>query len=452
MIRQGERILRAVAIGAVPQTERLLNARWVQDRIASGSLPATRWVAENPAVGFDSSQFRWLEHARLSFPCYPHEITASQLHEAARLTLTLAQEALEDGWVLKDASAWNVLFDRGRPVFCDVLSFDPLGDSGLWPAYAQFQRHFVIPLLLHRQLGIRPSSVFLSRREGIDPEDARPMLKGWIAWRQPALEAVTLPALMRRRARTLPAPAMKPAAGAALSRFLLARTFRRLHNHLARLTPHGSAAASKWADYASQRDHYSPADLDAKREFVRACLAVAQHKTVLDLGCNTGEFSLLAASLGKQVVAADFDEPSLEKLYAVLLRERADIQPLILDIGRPTPAVGWMNSEVPAVLARITGRFDCVLMLGLIHHLLVSERATLAQIAELLHSLQAPTVIVEWIEREDRRFREIAGINAHLYEGLDRERFEEAITAHFAIERSVQLPGGTRTLYECRRR
>jgi hypothetical protein len=89
-------------------------------------------------------------------------------------------------------------------------------------------------------------------------------------------------------------------------------------------------------------------------------------------------------------------------------------------------------------------------MLGLIHHLLVSERASLDGVIELLRSFAAPRALVEWVEQEDPRFRQIAGIHSGLYEGLTRKRFEEALLKALSIERQEQLPSGTRTLYECR--
>jgi SAM-dependent methyltransferase len=415
----------------------------------------TSWTEAVPADFVGDTAYRWLEHETLRFPCYPHEITAAQLHESAHLTLSLAMEALENGWILKDASAWNVLFDGGRPVFCDILSFEPGPAPALWPAYAQFQRHFIIPLLLNKHLGVRPDTVFLQHRDGMPPEEARRMLRGLKAWRQPSLEAVTLPALFARRAvpggrsgDNSPRVAHEPA----LAKHLLARTFRRLQRHLNRLAAPAGQKASTWVNYERERDHYSSADLDTKRAFIARSLGDPHIRTVLDLGCNTGEFSFLAASLGKQVVAADFDGQCLERVYARARGEGSPVQPLVLNIGRPTPAVGWMSREVPGVLERARGRFDCLMMLGLVHHLLVTERASLAMIFELVRALQPRRLIIEWVEPGDRRFREISGMNAGLYDALSREAFEAELTGRFTIDASQSLPGGTRVLYACTHR
>ena len=52
------------------------------------------------------------------------------LHAAGALTLELAQGALEEGFGLKDATPYNVLFRGSRPVFVDVLSFEAARSAG----------------------------------------------------------------------------------------------------------------------------------------------------------------------------------------------------------------------------------------------------------------------------------------------------------------------------------
>ena len=62
-----------------------------------------------------------LIHPRVRIATYPWEWAASQWLSAAELTLRLCDRALDDGWILKDATPLNVLFDGARPVFVDVL-------------------------------------------------------------------------------------------------------------------------------------------------------------------------------------------------------------------------------------------------------------------------------------------------------------------------------------------
>ncbi|MGK5027420.1 class I SAM-dependent methyltransferase [Janthinobacterium sp. RB2R34] len=443
------RIFRAVSAKKAEDVEILIKSSWYLKGVADGWFPASEWVAGPSDSAIDSAEFRWLEHRALDFPCYPHEITALQLYDAAKMTLQVAMSALENGWIIKDASAWNILFEHGKPRFCDLLSFERIDDSGVWIAYAQFFRHFVIPLLLYRHTGMQTSAMFVQHRDGLQPEQVRRVIHGWRAYVQPALEAVTLPMFfggMRqvRAAAVREKPKSRPAE---LAKFLLQRTLKRLERHINALKPAASAIPTKWENYETDRDHYDTTDVVAKADFVRTVLERPEISTVLDLGCNAGEFSKIAAEVGNTVVAADYDHGALSRLYQQLRGTVLPISPILLDIGRPTPPVGWMNQEVDSFLVRAAGKFDCIMALGLVHHLLVSERAGLPMILDFFHSLRPRFLILEWIEPQDLRFAEIAGINKELYSTMSIESFERLFSVKYSIEKKQSLVAGNRTLY-----
>jgi len=448
VLRDQGRILRAVTREKAEQTRSLLAAPWMVELMSAGSVPKTVELQQGlPRLATDRP-YLWLEHDEVSFPCYPHEITALQLYDSARLTLRLARTAAEHGWVLKDASAWNVLYSGGRPVFVDFSSFDRQPPTGTWIAYGQFIRHYLLPLLLFRHVGLTPSEVFLTNRDGITPERAGGLLSGLRRWSPLGLELVSLPNwLAGSGSRRMAAQGgggsrrLDPE----IARALTMSTLRRLERLLKRLRPDAARQRSAWAGYEQGRDHYSAADLTVKREFVRRHLDGS--RTVLDLGCNAGEFSALAAETGAQVVAADSDHAALMRLYARTRAESAPISALVLNIARPTPALGWGNREVASFLDRATDRFDCVLVLGLMHHLLVSERATLPMLVDLLVRLGPKRVILEWVDPSDPKFREIAGLNAALYSGLNALQMEQCFAQRLQLIAKQPLPGAARTLY-----
>ena len=61
----------------------------------------------------------------------------------------------------------------------------------------------------------------------------------------------------------------------------------------------------------------------------------------------------------------------------------------IRDRARPTPAVGWCNTESLPLLERARDRFDCVMMLGILHHLLLADQIPMAEVATLLPHLDS---------------------------------------------------------------
>ena len=85
-----------------------LNSNFYRRAVERGDMVAS--YVEDGADGLR------LIHPRVRIAAYPWEWTASQWLAAAQLTLRLCDEALDEGWILKDATPLNVLFDglRGR--------------------------------------------------------------------------------------------------------------------------------------------------------------------------------------------------------------------------------------------------------------------------------------------------------------------------------------------------
>ena len=60
---------------------------------------------------------------------------------------------------------------------------------------------------------------------------------------------------------------------------------------------------------------FRSADFETKERIVRSVIEDVKPKTVLDVGCNTGNFSRIAAELGATVVAIDTDEKSVGRVW-----------------------------------------------------------------------------------------------------------------------------------------
>ncbi|MRR31651.1 SAM-dependent methyltransferase, partial [bacterium] len=99
--------------------------------------------AEQPEIAY-----RILQPELVSFISYPYEWSFGQLKDAALTTLAITRQALELGMLLKDASAYNIQFQHGKPVLIDTLSFEIYQEGRPWVAYRQFCQHFLAPLAL----------------------------------------------------------------------------------------------------------------------------------------------------------------------------------------------------------------------------------------------------------------------------------------------------------------
>jgi SAM-dependent methyltransferase len=440
LFRDGDRILRRVNPAAAGTLNTFLKTRTAREATESGKLVTSTRLAED-----------LYEHERIPFPSYPYEWPAEMLRAAGGLTIELAQSALEEGFGLKDASPYNVLFRGSRPVFVDVLSFeqrDPLQSA--WMPYAQFVRTFLLPLIASRYFGLHPHQTLAGQRDGLEPETlyrwAGPMRR----LTPPFLNLVTLPQwLGKKRDDSIYQP--KAEASAEKATFILEGLLRSCEGQLSGALA-GSAADSTWSNYLDHKSLYTAGQLAQKEAFVAEALALARPTTVLDVGANEGHFSFLAAEQGASVVAIDSDPVVVGSIWRRASEKGLDVLPMVVDLTRPTPAMGWRNQECASFLDRARGGFDLVLMLAVVHHILVTERIPLEDLVNLIAEISRDYVLIEFVGPEDPMFQRIVRGRDHLYSHLTRARFEAAAGERFELVRSRRIDGLERWLYLFRRR
>jgi ribosomal protein L11 methylase PrmA len=410
-----------------------------------------QWLVPHDEVqlpeGSPAEDYLDLRPELIEFISYPYEWAFSQLQDAALLTLDVQELALARGMVLKDASAYNVQFRRGRPVLIDTLSFETYVDGTPWQAYGQFCRHFLAPLALMSGRDVRLGQLSRIHLDGI-PLDLASRLSPWRSYlRLGLLLHLHLHAWsVRRYARrsgNAPAPAKPRVDKRSLLAILgsLRSTVRRLKWRPER---------SEWIDYYVGGHNYEPATLGYKADQVVAYLRLVRPARVWDLGANLGLFSRLAAREGAQTVAFDVDPACVERHYLELRRDQEGrVLPLLLDLTNPSPSIGWSNRERPSLLDR--GHPDMALALGLVHHLAISNNVPLEVVASFLSSL-APHLVVEFVPKTDSQVRRMLATREDVFPGYHRAGFEAAFGQHFTIERCHPLPESERVLYLMRRR
>jgi len=413
------------------------------------SALAARWVADGRLVPFERERELHVVGRLLPFATQPAEWTDAQLFEAARLTLALQAEAVDAGYDLKDASAWNVLFDGCRPVFCDLLSFEPLVDRPWW-AYGQFARQFLLPLLASRRVGLKARESFCIWRDGMPPESARRLL-GW-----PALLSRYGALLATPRARAFSSMAVATVRGgestAALQGFRhrLQATAQWQLDGVRPLadtsTPAAPSAEQGWSGYEGDRPHYGGASLDRKRAVIESWMERLSPAWVLDLGCNTGEFSRTALARGARVIALDADHDSVQRMFLTHAGE-SRLHPLVAPLDDLRSSRGWGGQEHPGLDRRLEASADLVLMLALIHHLAVGSAVPLQEIARFAYRCSRSALALEVVEEDDPQLVALCGQRrrdpAEFSAARQRVAFE---AAGFHVEAEERLEGAARSL------
>jgi hypothetical protein len=184
-------------------------------------------------------------------------------------------------------------------------------------------------------------------------------------------------------------------------------------------------------DYRNGAGSCTPEQFGDKRRLVFTTFERWPPRKLLDIGSNTGHFSLIAARHGAHVVAVDRDPVALGTLWRTARQAKANVLTLLVDIARPPGACGPANSECDSFLARACGQLDYVLLLAILHHLLVNERALLPEIFALAAQLTTQFAVMEYVDPADPQLHRVARGRDSLHRALSHESFECAAGGFF---------------------
>jgi hypothetical protein len=382
-----------------------------------------------------------LRPQRIPFISYPYEWSFGELKDAALLTLAIQERALRRDFVLRDASAYNVQFRDGRPLFIDTLSFEPWTEGAPWVAYRQFCEHFLVPLLLMSRRDVGSGILLRSDLDGI-PLELGSRLLPRSTWLNPAiLFHVHLHAMAQARYAdtTVPQSNGNRRGMSRNAMLALAAGLRRCIESL-EWTP----AGTQWAEYANDNS-YTDAASRSKREIVSRAIGSLGARMVWDLGANTGEYSRAAREAGSNVIAFDIDPAAVERNYRqVRSTGESGILPLLLDFANPSPAQGWAHSERLSLEQR--GPADAILALALIHHLAIGRNLPLDRIASFLSRL-GRALVIEFVPKSDAQVQRLLRNRADIFPGYTVEGFEAAFSRHFRIDSVQPIAESGRTAY-----
>jgi hypothetical protein len=384
--------------------------------------------------------FKIIRPLQIPFISYPYEWSFSQLKHAALLTLDIQRISLEYGMTLKDASAYNVQFFKGKPVFIDTLSFERYESGKPWIPYRQFCQHFLAPLLIMQDTDIRLGQMLRTCIDGI-PLDLTSMLlpkKTWLNFG--ILMHIHMHAKSERKYANVHIP-IKPRK---VSKNALLGILDNLTSTIGKMQwqPKGT----EWAEYY-QDTNYSKGAFEHKKEIVADLLKLANPKLVWDLGANNGLFSRLASNNKIPTIAFDIDPACVELNYREILQNgEENLLPLLLDLTNPSPAIGWQNEERDSFIGR--GPADTVLALALIHHLAIANNIPLDRIAEFFSKI-CRSLIIEFVPKNDSQVQKMLENRKDIFNEYDEEHFENLFKRYFIITQKIPVKESQRILYLC---
>lgn len=427
------RVIRLLDQRGLAAWEALAASSFHDQAVTSGEIIASKPVEDPTGTAAGA-----LEHPRLPMITYPYEWTFSMLKDAALLQLNLLERALGSGLTIKDATSFNIQFDRGRPVFIDIGSFERYQPGEPWLGYRQFTRQFLFPLLMGSWAGIPFQPWLRGDPEGPTASQMRAMLSLGKRVKPATLLHVGLQARMEKRMRGSAVRQELKAAG--FNAEMILANVRRLRSLVESLD--WDSGEPGWAGY--QECTHVARDRDQKSKFLGAALGRANPLMVLDLGANDGHFSRIAADHGANVVAVDGDQMVLDRLHRHL--GGAAISVVLADLTNPAPSQGWRGAERPGLFERVSP--DLVIAYGLIHHLIYTASVPPRSVLEWLRDFEAPLAL-EFVAPDDEMVGVLTAnkVDEELHSGRSEPEFRRLLGEHFEVGAEQALGNGSRILF-----
>ncbi len=383
--------------------------------------------------------FKVIQPERVAFISYPYEWSFSQLKDAALATLSIQKRALKLDMSLKDASAYNIQFVRGKATLIDTLSFEIYKEGEPWVAYKQFCQHFLAPLALMAYRDVRLSQLLRVYIDGVPLDLVSRLLPAKTKFNFGLLTHIHIHAgAQKRYSDKVTAPRK-----GGLSKQALTGLIESLESTIKKLT--WKPAGTEWGDYY-ENTNYTDSAFEHKKQLVKEWSVEKKPTLVWDLGGNTGVFSREAASSGAFTISFDIDPAAVEQNYrTVKTKKDQNILPLVLDLTNPSPALGWDNSERDSFGTR--GPVDMVLALAVIHHLAISNNVPLPQLAEFFASHCRRWLVIEFVPKSDSQVQKLLASREDIFPNYTREGFESAFSSSFIIQRSESVRDSERTIF-----
>jgi len=389
-----------------------------------------------------------LTHPRIPMVSYPWEWPFSMLKDAALIHLDAMEALMPLGFWLRDASAFNAQFDGDGVCLIDTLSVGRRASDSPWVAYGQFCSHFLAPLALAAYGDVRTLSLWRNYIDGYPLDLVVRFLPFSRRYRPGLFMHLILHARAQKMAdRKEDIGKIKPVKKAKVSDRGLIGIVHSLYKTIEGIK--WKRTSEIWEEYGEIRT-YQAEEVAKKSDYVDKVVKRLQPKVVWDLGANTGEFSLIAASQGAFVVSIDSDPGCTEYLYQKVAGDKGvkGVLPLTMDLANPSPGLGWNSQE--RLSLRDRGPADLIFALALIHHLVLSCCVPLGMIAEWFSGL-GEHLLVEFIPYSDPMVQKLLRNRSDQHLPYSLDVFRSSFGGFFDFVDHMTLQNG-RTLYLCRLR
>ncbi|MFD2915860.1 class I SAM-dependent methyltransferase [Psychroserpens luteus] len=393
---------------------------------------------------FASSEEIIIQPEQISFMNYPYEWSFNQYKEAALLTLKIQKFALENGFSLKDASAFNVTFYKGKMVFIDTLSFDFYKENSPWRAYKQFISHFFGPLLLAKYNGLESLKLMNSFIDGVPIKMVSSMLPLKTKLNPFLYSNIHLLAKFEEKHNEDYKGVSKEST---LSKKAQLNIIKGLYDFIKKMS---LKTSSEWGNYY-EKTNYANDAFDQKATIIDGWIKQLEAKTVIDVGGNDGTFVRKIKHELHEALVCDIDYNAVDANHNyVKTHKETYMLPFVFDVLNPSANIGFNNKERDSFLKRIKAYApDVTMALAVIHHTTLSGNIPFEMSAEFFSTF-SKHLIIEFPKRNDSWVQRLLNTKGEFkthFDFYNIDNFESSYSKYFSLVEKVAIDNSERVMY-----
>ncbi len=388
----------------------------------------------------DPNVHKLIRPGQVQFQSYPFEWSYTQWRKSILAFLDINLTALKHGMLLKDGTPFNFYLINGKSRLLDTSSFMFFKKNDFWLAYRQFCEEFLSPFALMHFNGPQWAKITQTYLRGL-PLDFVSKQLSWRTWLNPTcFFHIHLHSRYGNDDESLTRE--KPKKGFDTEKLSSLLTMIR-STVLSWDKPY--RFKDWWTNYY-ENDIESADYLIDKEKVLTEWLSYTHPKTVIDLGANTGKFSLLAAKHADYVIALEKDENCVDIIESEIEKgPLGNITALTGDLAATSPDLGVLNREYASIYTR--GRSEMVIGLALINHLCIAANISTNQVAELFSQFTTKFALVEFIPKEDKKVTQLLKNRKDVFSDYNEANFISIFSIYFDLLKVETLSGSKRKLF-----
>lgn len=192
-----------------------------------------------------------------------------------------------------------------------------------------------------------------------------------------------------------------------------------------------------WEDYQrfNKQDIWNTEQWSKKQKVVFQYIKKCEGNTLIDIAGNNGWFCEISSKhFNMNGILIDYDHKCIENAYLKFKKEEINFIPLVNDFNNFPENILFIKQDF---------KFDVVLCLAFIHHLIFSNGYTFEKVRDTLYKVSGEYLIIEFIEQNDEY---VSMWMNQYFTWYNKQNFEEVFSKKYSIV-SVENVSESRIIY-----